>query len=275
MIGTPQVAAEVPTRMAEVSAGRVRSIFRYPVKGLSAEPLDRVTIESGGALPLDRAWAIENGPGRFDPDNPKHLPKIHFLMLMRNERLATLETRLEDDGHTLTIMRAGKQVARGDLETKIGRTMLEQFLAAYMRADLRGAPRIVSAPGHSFSDVAGKCVHLINLASLAELERASRHALDPRRFRPNIVLEGPGAWAEFGWVDRDLWIGEARLHVFARTTRCAATDVDPATGTRDTALPAVLERTWGHADFGVYARVVEGGTIAVGDPVSVEQLMTG
>ena len=253
--------------MAESRTGKVRAIFRYPVKGLSAEPLDRVAIEAGGALPFDRAWAIENGPGRFDPEQPKHLPKVHFLMLMRNERLAALETRFDEASQTLTILRAGKQVARGDLTTKIGRTMLEQFLAAYMKDDLRGAPRIVSASGHTFSDMAAKCLHLVSLASLAEVETAARRSLDPLRFRPNLVLEGTQAWDEFGWIDRDVAIGDVRVHVFARTTRCAATNVDPATGARDTALPAVLERTWGHADFGVYARVVEGGTIAIGDPV--------
>ena len=253
--------------MAESRTGKVRAIFRYPVKGLSAEALDRVTAEAGESLPFDRVWAIENGPGRFDPEQPKHLPKIHFLMLMRNERLAALETRFDEASQTLTILRAGKQVARGDLTTKIGRTMLEQFLAAYMKDDLRGPPRIVSAPGHTFSDMAARCLHLVNLASLAELESAARRSLDPLRFRPNLVLEGTQAWEEFGWIDRDVAIGDVRVHVFARTTRCAATNVDPATGARDTALPAVLERTWGHADFGVYARVVEGGTIAIGDPV--------
>ena len=70
---------------------------------------------AGGTAPFDRAYAIENGPGRFDPEHPAHLPKINFLMLMRNERLATLETHFDDATETLTIWRAGKQVARGDL----------------------------------------------------------------------------------------------------------------------------------------------------------------
>jgi len=110
--------------MPEQRVGKVRGLFRYPVKGLSAEALERVAVEAGGTMPFDPAWAIENGPGRFDPDQPKHLPKIHFLMLMRNERLATLETRFDDANQTLTILRAGKQVARGELATKLGRTMV-------------------------------------------------------------------------------------------------------------------------------------------------------
>ena len=76
--------------MPDVQEARVSSLYRYPVKGLTPEPLQSVTLGPGETLPYDRAWAIENGPGRFDPEQPRHLPKINFLMLMRDERLATL-----------------------------------------------------------------------------------------------------------------------------------------------------------------------------------------
>ena len=82
-------------------------------------------------MPFDRVYAIENGPGRFDPDNPRPLPKVAFLMLMRNARLAALETEFDADEQTLTIRRDGRQVARGALGTRIGRQMIEQFFAAY------------------------------------------------------------------------------------------------------------------------------------------------
>ena len=66
----------------------VISLYRYPVKGLSPQALPVLRLKTGETVPFDRAYAIENGPGRFDPDNPRYLPKINFLMLMRNERLA-------------------------------------------------------------------------------------------------------------------------------------------------------------------------------------------
>ena len=223
----------------------------------------------GGTAPYDRIYAIENGPGRFDPDHPQHLPKINFLMRMRDERLATLATRFDEETHTLTVLRDGKQVARGVLTTAIGRKMIEQFFAAYMQEELRGAPKIVFAEGHSFSDVAARCVHVVNLASLRELERAVGIPLDPLRFRPNIVVDGLAPWQEFDLVGRRIMLGEVGLEVMERTVRCAATDVDPQTGQRDTAIPAELQRAWGHGDFGVYARVIEGGTARVGDPVAV------
>lgn len=243
------------------------SLYRYPVKGLSPEPLHRASVAAGQTLPFDRAWAIENGPGRFDPAAPRHLPKINFLMLMRDERLATLRSQFDDATQTLTIQRDGKQVARGQLTTPLGRQLIEQFVAAYMKAELRGPPKIVHSPGHSFSDVAAKCVHVVNLASVRELERTLGRPVDPLRFRANLYLEGVAPWAEFGWTGKEIGVGAVTLAAFARTTRCEATNVDPATGVRDMALPAHLQRTWGHQDFGIYARVVTGGEISVGAAV--------
>jgi hypothetical protein len=253
--------------MAHSAGPSVRGLYRYPVKGLSPESMQRMELRPGETAPFDRAYAIENGPGRFDPENPKHLPKINFLMLMRDERLATLSSRFDDATHTLTILRDGKQVARGQLTNALGRRMIEQFLGAYLQAELRGAPRIVFAGGHSFSDVEAKCLHIVNLASVRELERAVGIPLNPLRFRPNVVVDGPDAWSEFDWVGNRIALGDVELDVMKRTERCAATDVDPETGKRDTAIPAVLQRTWGHRDFGVYARIAWGGTVSVGDAV--------
>ena len=249
---------------------RVVGLYRYPVKGLSAEALERTLLKAGETIAFDRQWAIENGPGRFDETAPKHLPKVNFLMLMRDERLATLTTLFDEATETLTIQRAGKQVARGQLTAKLGRTMIEQFVAAYMKDSLRGAPRIVFSPGHSFSDVAAKCVHLVNLASLREVERSAGRPLNPLRFRPNIVIDGVEPWAELGWVGKTITIGNVTLEALKRTERCAATNVDPATGVRDIAVPAVLERRWGHSDFGIYLGVRNDAEIAVGDAVSGE-----
>ena len=246
----------------------VQGLYRYPVKGLTPEALQSVELQPGATMPFDRAYAIENGPGRFDPEKPRHLPKISFLMLMRDERLASLATCFDDATQTLTILRDGKQVARGNLATTIGRQMIEQFLAAYMKASLRGAPKVVAAEGHSFSDVAAKCVHIVNLASLRELQRAVGKPVHPLRFRANVYLEGLPAWEEFRWLNSGLNLGGARLSVFKRTVRCDATNVDPATAQRDMAIPQVLLRTFGHQDFGVYARVEQGGRVAIGDPVT-------
>jgi MOSC domain-containing protein len=249
---------------------RVTALYRYPVKGMSAQALSKVHLKAGETMPLDRAWAIENGPGRFDPLAPKHLPKVAFLMLMRNERLASLSAEFDEATTTLTLRRDGRQVARGNLATRIGCQLIEQFIAAFMKDSLRGPPKIVSAEGHSFSDVAAKCLHIANLASVRELERVSARDVDPLRFRPNLLFEGTEPWEEFDWIGRTIRIGTMRLEVFSCTVRCDATNVDPTTASRDMAIPAILERNWGHTHFGVYARVIEGGEIAIGNGVVVD-----
>lgn len=249
-------------------AARIAALYRYPVKGLSPEPLQNVRLQPGETFPFDRAYAIENGGGRFDPAAPRYLPKVNFLMLMRNERLATLQTKFDDATGTLTVMRDGKQVARGQLSTPLGRQLIEQFIAAYMKAELRGAPKIVHAEGHSFSDVSAKCLHIVNLASLRELEKTVGRPVDPLRFRANVYLEGLEPWSEFAWEHKQIGLGPVRLDVFARTQRCEATNVDPSTGARDMAVPAQLTRAWGHQDFGIYAKVAVGGDLAVGDAVT-------
>ncbi len=252
--------ADPPTQCMSIAA-----IYRYPVKGLSPEALGSVDVKPGETLPFDRMWAIENGPGRFDPAAPRHLPKVNFLMLMRDERLAGIDSRFDAETLTLTILRAGRPVCRGALNDKSGRAIIEQFLAAYMEKSLRGPPRIVSAGGHSFSDVSAKCLHIINMASVRELERDIGRPIDPLRFRPNLILEGADPWIEEGWIGRAAAAGRARLSIFKSTTRCAATNVEPGTGRRDMDIPAILARRWGHINFGIYASVVTSGTIATGD----------
>jgi uncharacterized protein YcbX len=220
-------------------------------------------------LPFDRAYAIENGPGPFDPANPKHLQKIHFVMLMRNEQLAKLRTHFDDLTHTLTVTTAGKQIARVDLRTPEGKTIIEDIIAATVTSGLRGRPRVVSSPGHSFSDVAAKCLHVINSASLRVLEAMLGAAVDPRRFRPNLVLDGLAPWRERELLGKRLRGNGTTLEIFKRTERCAATNVDPEAAVRAGDIPAFLLKAFGNTDFGVYARVVEGGRIAPGNAFDV------
>ncbi len=248
----------------------VAGLYRYPVKGLSPQKLDSVSLDIGRTFPADRAYAIENGPARFDPDNPKYLPKVNFLMLMRNERLAALETQFNEPNETLVILRDGKQVAQGALNTKLGRQLLEQFFASYMRDELKGPPRIVSAPGHSFSDVAAKCVHLVNLASIHELERAAGQTLDPLRFRANLYFEGAEPWVEKKWLGRIVQAGDVRMKIFKETVRCEATNVNPSTAQRDATIPPTLLRAYGDSCFGVYGEIIVAGEIRPGDSLVVE-----
>jgi uncharacterized protein YcbX len=247
--------------------GVVTGLFRYPVKGLSAAPLERTAVSAGEPFPFDRAWAIENGPSRFDPDNPRPVPDISFLILMRDERLAALEARFEAETQRLVLLRGGRQVASGQLSTQSGRQIIEQFFAAFMADRMRGRPKIVSAPGHTFIETGDKVVHIVNMATVRDLERVAGRPIDPLRFRPNIIIDGIEPWAEFDWLEKEIAVGPIKMKALEKTVRCAATNVDPHTGARDMDIPATLRRKWGHADFGIYARILNDGELAVGDPI--------
>ena len=256
--------------MPENHPATVASLYRYPVKGLTPEQLPDVTLSVGQTLPADRRYAIENGPSGFDPAAPQYFPKTKFLMLMRNERLAALRTHYDDASHVLTIRESGKESVRGDLDSAEGRAAIERFFAANFAEDLRGPPKILFAEGHSFSDVARKVVSIINLASVTALQGVIGQPVHPLRFRGNLMVSGWPAWHEFELMDQVLSIGAARLKIVKRIVRCAATNVDPDTAARDLTIPATLQKTYGHADLGVYAEVIGGGVVAAGDTIEVE-----
>src|SRR5262245_31658862 len=247
----------------------VRAIYRYPVKGLTPQALERTRLSVGQTLPADRSYAIENGPSGFHPDAPAYMPKERFLMLMRNERLASLRTDFDEDNHTLTIQWENREAARGDFRTKEGRLAIEAFFRHFMPKELRGPPKVLFGKGdHSFSDVARKVVSIINLASVAAVENAAGAPVNPLRFRGNLYVAGWPAWHEFSLLNQTLSVGgTARLKVVKRIQRCAATDVDPDTGIRDLTIPRTLLENFDHTDCGVYAEVVEAGEIAVSDPI--------
>jgi uncharacterized protein len=248
----------------------IRTIYRYPVKGLSAEPLARTTLHPGATVAGDRCYAIENGPSGFDPAKPGYLPKQRFLMLMKNERLARLDTRFDNAAQELAIREGGAEAVRGDLRTPEGRAAIENFFATFCVDELRGPPRVLAAAGHSFSDVARKVVSIINLASVAAIEDMIGRRVDPLRFRGNLYVAGWPAWGEFDLLGRDIAMGtQARAKIVKRIVRCAATNVEPGTGMRDLDIPGTLIRHLGHADCGVYAEVTAGGAIALGDVVDV------
>ena len=247
----------------------IAQLYRYPLKGFSAQPIASVQLTAGEPFPFDRAFAIENGSGAFDEAAPRHLPKVAFLCLMRNEALAKLDSSFDDATGELTLSRDGHVLGKGDLARPEGRAAIEAAVTMEMAGSLRGPARMVSSPGHSFSDVPEKCVHIINRASLFDLEARIGVPVDAGRFRANIVIEGMDAWGELDLVGQMVRVGDVRLSVFKRTKRCAAVDVDPQTAVRAGDLPQLIMDKFGHRDFGIYAMVKAGGVIAAGDTIEV------
>lgn len=259
------------SRMSLIQPAQIASLYRYPVKGLSPEPLPRVALTTGQTLPADRRYAIENGPAGFDPAEPKYFPKSYFLMLMRDERLAGLQTHFDETTDILTIREHGRIAVRGDLETAQGRAAIEQFFATNFAGELKGPPKVLSGGGHSFSDVAKKVVSVINLSSIAAIENIIGQPVDPLRFRANLYVSGWPPWHEFELLGQTLAVADTRLKLVKRIVRCAAVNVDPRSAARDLDIPHTLMRRFGNADCGVYAEVIAGGVINVGDAVATEQ----
>src|SRR5262249_3047265 len=230
------------SRMSPNASAEITGLYRYPVKGLTPEPLEKVALRPGETLPADRRYAIENGPSPFNPAAPAWLPNPHFLMLQRDEWLAGLRSHFDDASHVLTIRRGNEIVAQGDLETTEGRAAIERFFATAFAGRIKGPPKVLTSPGHSFSDVARKVISVINLQSVAAIENMVGLPVNPLRFRANVYVRGWPAWHEASLVDQTLAIGTARARVVKRITRCAAVNVDPDLGVRDLDIPQALMR---------------------------------
>ena len=140
--------------MLEETENTVAAIYRYPVKGLSAEALDRVTLAAGECLPHDRRFAIALPTTRFDPEHPEWLAKTHFVMLMRDEALAHLRTRFDPETGELTIADATGPKLRARITDPDGARQAADFIAEFLGDGIARPLRVVEAPGHAFADAA-------------------------------------------------------------------------------------------------------------------------
>ncbi len=82
---------------------KVTNLYRYPVKGLSPEPLASVNLATGSGFPLDRKYALLRTDAAFNPKAPAWLPKANFVMLMLHEQVAGLRTRYEEASDELNV----------------------------------------------------------------------------------------------------------------------------------------------------------------------------
>lgn len=249
---------------------KIVDLYRYPVKGLSPERLSGATLARGDYFPGDRVYAIENGPCGFDRLSPRHQAKIKFLMLMRDEDLARLRTRYDDDSTTLIIESEGREAVRADLSTAEGRLAVEAFMRRFVPRQLRGPPNVLAAPpGFRFTDSRSGFASIINLASVQAIADWLGTPVDPLRFRGNIHVEELAAFEEFDLVGRVLEGPHGvRLKVSKRIERCAAINVDPTSGQRDLDIPATLIRRLGHRDCGIYVEVLSGGRLSEADTLA-------
>lgn len=251
----------------------VKELITYPVKGLSGQPLENVQLEQARGFPLDRAFAFARYDSGMDRANPRPMPKSKFLVLARDAALARLNTRFDTASKTLFVQ-DGETSLTFDCATDQGMADAAKFLSTVVGLEADKTPNFIDGGDLRFTDVCVTspqymhAISIINLASVRALSEAIGQEVDPHRFRGNMLVDGWKPFSELDALDRDVEIGGVRLRILKRTKRCPATQVNLQTAIRDLDVPALLEEHFGHRDMGVYAEVLVGGEVKIGDKVS-------
>ena len=195
-------------------------------------------------------------------------------MLVREERLAKLQTSFDPKTRRLQIRMADHPALEEDLSTAAGIARTIDFFATMFDLGPEQRPIFADAGVNRFTDVSVvsrdmmNAVSLINLESVRDLANRIGQELHPLRFRANIYFDGLPPFSELDLLDRKITIGSACLKVTKHTRRCAATEVNPETARRDIPVPSLLLQHLGHANMGVYAEVLNGGEIEKGASIS-------
>lgn len=239
---------------------RLTRITRHPIKAHGREDLASVSLFPGACLPWDRHWAVAHEAARLQEG---WNPCVNFARGAKAPALMAVTSKLDEaTGEvTLTHPDRGTLVFRPDAADDLPRFL--DWVAPLNPSD-RAQPRRIVAAGRGMTDSDFPSVSVLSEASLQALSDKMGLALSPDRFRGNLWIKGAEPFAEFGWIGREIRVGDATLRIEERITRCLATTVDPETGRRDADTLKGLETGFGHQDFGVYATVVTGGRVAVG-----------
>lgn len=228
--------------------GRVAELWRYPVKSLVGERLPAVPIEERG-IAADRLWSVRDTDGKFGSGKSTR-------RFRRMDGLLELSASL--DGDVPAIVFPDGRRLRGD-DAAIGET-----LSAHV------GRQVTLGREETVSHFDEGPLHLVTSSSLLELARVFGRSVDPRRLRPNIVLDtgDEPALVEDGWIGRQLTIGEVVVSIRTGMTRCVMVDlpqVDLAHA--DGLLKAIGARS--DARLGVVVDVVRPGVVREGDPAAL------
>lgn len=246
-------------------AGRLAAICRHPVKGIGFEALESVTLTADAALPFDRHWAVAQEGARVDDGAWSHCR--NFLRGAKAPMLMAVRARLDEAARTVALDHpvAGPLVVRPD---DADQSAFMAWLRPMIPDNRQPPARVVRAAG-AMTDAEAPWISLLSMSSLRALSQRAGMDLAPERFRGNLWVDGWAPWSEFDLVGREVTVGPVRLRIEEPITRCRATCANPATGVIDVETLALLEDGYGHQDFGVYARVIAGGKVALGDEVAL------
>ncbi|WP_109312758.1 MOSC domain-containing protein [Ruegeria sp. AU67] len=238
----------------------VTHIWRHPIKSHGREVLQTVSVTPGQTMPGDRVWAVAHEASKAD--GSQWVPCANFSRGAKAPQLMAISARLNGDTITLTHPDRPDLTFNPDVEQQV----FLDWVQPLMPADRAASARIIRVPGRGMTDSDYPSISLCNMASHRAVEQKLDSNLSIQRWRGNIWFDGLPLWEEFDWLDREVQIGEAVFHVKERIRRCLATTANPETGVRDADTLGTLN-SWGHQDFGVYAEVIRGGAISVGDKV--------
>jgi uncharacterized protein YcbX len=230
-----------------MTSARVVALYRYPIKGLTPEYCESLSVLASGRIAGDRVlgFRFADTPEADDAWSSKH----GMLVLMNTPGLACLRVTYDEAAERVSIRDEAGALADERLDPQ-GRTKLCEAMAEFaLRLDenpLAGyserlplrlvgdgkTPRLHDSPdGH---------VTLHGRGSLESLRKAIGDPnLSELRFRSNIVVDGIEPWAEQEW-EGVIKIGEAQFEVKRPKVRCLATHANPETGERDRAVLTTL-----------------------------------
>jgi uncharacterized protein YcbX len=224
----------------------VATLWRYPVKSMLGEECAQVELTARGVRG-DRQLAIRSADGKFG--SGKNSRRFRHI-----EGLFTFRAHLGDESTEIAFP-DGRRLRADD--PAIDASLSEAL----------GMPVTLAREGE-VSHFDSSPIHLVGTSSLAWLRaRLPQSQVDERRFRPNITLATDQS--ELSWIGRTLQIGNTvKLRVTAPTGRCGMTTAAQTDLPFDPKILRCIAQEAGE-DFGVYAEVLQPGTISRGDEVSV------
>ena len=247
---------------------QIHELWQYPVKGLGGNQMPLAKLQQGGYFPNDRQFAISiGGKKTTTASDGTWFRKAHFLQLMSHELLAEYSCRYDDAANPkLELLHHGTICLSIDPAQPADCQRFENFFFTLLGSKLRGKPRLMTMKHQAYSDQSTALISIASNTSLDAFAEATNTKPDSRRFRINIIIDGDTPFAEEGLIGKTLRCGDALLLVKEAVGRCAAINVDPATAKRNPEdYVRFMKAHFGHSNLGIFAKVINGGIIRVGD----------
>jgi uncharacterized protein YcbX len=254
-------------------SARVAWISRTPVKALALQHLEEAELGEGG-VEGDRHFYLVGEAGRLISN--KDFPSFQLIHASYDEHRDALTFTLADGREITGTVERGEEVETTfHRRARSARLVLGPWSAAL--SDLAGEPlRLVEPSTPGVDRGRNGAATLLATASLSALGHVlGVDAVDGRRFRMNLGIEGLEAHEEDTWMGRRVQVGDAVVIPHGNVGRCVVTTQNPDTGVSDldtlkglAAYRRDLETTE-PLPFGVHAAVAQPGRVCLGDPVSL------